>query len=180
MSHWVAIFNGFDIGKDGQVPYFRRHSEPTPYQQYPYGVLVMVQAQQHDGELDKFAPRLVPHILVEVMMGPSGNWAKSYGTLHLQLMLGTKRPSVVSIRRTCDIQFPTTISYPLRQRLTLHCALADATLPRPQTLPNADHWELADDGLDDGINCTEAFPRRARDYCRIYCSATGRGRWDYR
>ena len=81
-------------------------------------------------------------------MGPGGKW-EPYGTLHLQRMLGTKRPSVVSIRRTCDIQSPTTESYPLRQRLTLHCAFADATLPRPQTLPDADHWELADDGLDE-------------------------------
>ena len=48
--------------------------------------------------------------------------------LYLFRFTGLNRTSVVHVRRRNDIDFPEIVSYPLRQRLMVHGAVADRTL----------------------------------------------------
>ena len=150
LLYWVAMWNGFMIGKDGLTPYERRHETPAPYRQYAFGALVLLHPHRpvpRQGEPlhDKLQSRLVPCVLVEVTVGPGGIWARSYGVIPLSRFTSENRPSRASIRRSCDIVFPDIITFPLKQRLALHGALADKSLPEPLVSDDAESWELAED-----------------------------------
>ena len=43
------------------------------------------------------------------------------------------------------IIFPDVVSFPLKQRLAIHGAVVDKTLPAPQISDEADHWQLSED-----------------------------------
>ena len=58
------------------------------------------------------------------------------------------RPSVVQVRRCNDIHFPEIVSYPLRQRLMVHGAVADRTLPVFGVATEEDGWALAEERED--------------------------------
>ena len=138
------------VGKDGLTPYERRHETPAPYRQYAFGALVLLHPHRpvpRQGEPlhDKLQSRLVPCVLVEVTVGPGGIWARSYGVIPLSRFTSENRPSRASIRRSCDIVFPDIITFPLKQRLALHGALADKSLPEPLVSDEAESWELAED-----------------------------------
>ena len=52
------------------------------------------------------------------------------------------------MRRSIDIDFPEIISYPLRQRLMVHGAVADRTLPALGVAAEEDGWTLAEEHED--------------------------------
>ena len=52
------------------------------------------------------------------------------------------------VRRCNDIDFPEIVSYPLRQRLRVHGAIADRTLPVPGVATEEDGWALAEESED--------------------------------
>ena len=60
-----------------------------------------------------------------------------HGVVPLFRFTGSNRPSVVHVRRSIDINFPEVVSYPLRQRLMVHGAVADE-----------DGWTLAEEHED--------------------------------
>ena len=62
--------------------------------------------------------------------------------------LALNRPSVVHVRRCNDIDFPETVSYPLRQRLMVQGAVADRTLPVPGVATEEDGWAVAEEHED--------------------------------
>ena len=61
---------------------------------------------------------------------------------------GSNRPSVVHVRRSIDIDFPEIVSYALRQRLMVHGAVADRTLPDPGVAAEEDGWTPAEEHED--------------------------------
>ena len=81
-------------------------------------------------------------------MGPAGVWERCYGVVPLFRFTGSNRPSVVHVRRSIDIDFPEIVSYPLRQRLMVHGAVADRTLPAPGVAAEEDGWTLAEEHED--------------------------------
>ena len=90
---------------------------------------------EDEKESDRWRSKLTPCILVEVTMGPAGVWGRCC----------SNRPSVVHVRRSIDIDFPEIVSYPLRQRLMVHGAFADRTLPAPGVAAEEDGWTLAEE-----------------------------------
>ena len=52
------------------------------------------------------------------------------------------------VRRSIDIDFPETVSYPLRQGLMVHGAVADRTLPAPGVAAEEDGWTLTEEHED--------------------------------
>ena len=58
------------------------------------------------------------------------------------------RPSVVHVRRCNDIDFPEIVSSPLRQRLMVHGAVADRTLPVLGVAIEEDGCALAEERED--------------------------------
>ena len=82
---------------------------------------------------------------MEVTTGPAGIWERCYGVV--PLFRFTNRPSVVHARRCNDIDFPEIVSYSLRQRLMVHGAVADRTLPVPG-VATEDGWALAEERED--------------------------------
>ena len=78
-------------------------------------------------------------------MGPAGVWGRCYGVVPLFRFTGSNRPSVVHVRLSIDIDFPEIVSYPLRQRLMVHGAVADRTLPAPGVAAEEDGWTLAEE-----------------------------------
>ena len=100
---------------------------------------------------DRWRSKLTRCILVEVTMGPAGVWGRCCGVVPLFRFTGSNRPSVVHVRRSIDIDFPEIVS--LRQRLMVHGAVADRTLPAPGVAAEKDGWTLAEeyeDIQDDG------------------------------
>ena len=79
-------------------------------------------------------------------MGPAGIWERCYGVVPLFRFTGSNRPSVVHVRRSIDIDFPENVSYPLRQRLMVHGAVADRTLPAPGVAAEEDGTLIAYSG----------------------------------
>ena len=71
-----------------------------------------------------------------------------YGVVPLFRFTGLNRPSVVHVRRCNDIVLPEIVSYPLRQRLMVHGAVADRTLPVPGVATEEDGWALAEERED--------------------------------
>ena len=112
MLHWIAMWNGFVVGKDGNTPYYRRFQEHAPYRQYPFGALVLlhphrpVPQRRTEPVHDKLHTRLVPAVLVEVTLGPAGRWGDCYGVVPLVFFTSEMRGSKAAIRRSCDIVFP--------------------------------------------------------------------------
>ena len=58
------------------------------------------------------------------------------------------RPSVVHVRRCNDIDFPEIVSYPFRQRLMVHGAVADRTLPVHGVATEKEGWAVAEEHED--------------------------------
>ena len=81
-------------------------------------------------------------------MGLAGVWGRCYGVVPLFRFTGSNRPSVVHVRRSIDIDFPEIVSYTLRQRLMVHGAVADRTLPAPGVAAKKDGWTLAEEHED--------------------------------
>ena len=101
----------------------------------PVGSLVFAHLHkpvvEDEEERDRWRSKLTPCILVEVTVGPAGVWGRCYGMVPLFRFTGSNRSSVVHVRRSIDVNFPEIVSYPLRQRLMVHGAVADRTLPAP-------------------------------------------------
>jgi len=94
---------------------------------------------------EKLKPKLVPATIVEVTLGPGGIWGQCYGVVPLCAFTSERRASRAFIRRTCDVIFPDTVSFPLKQRLMIHGAASDRSLPEPQVNVDADSWEMTED-----------------------------------
>ena len=141
---WIAMWNGFVTGPDGMTPYFRRHNEKAPYKQYAFGALVLyhpvrpIVQQGAEPQHDKLHSRLVPAILVEITVGPAGKFASSYGVVPLVRFTSESRSAKTSIRRTCDVVFPEHVTFPLKQRLAIHGATVDKSLPAPHVTEDDD------------------------------------------
>ena len=124
----------------------------TPYRMYPWGSLVFAHLHkpvvEDEEESDRWRSELAPCILVEVTMGPAGVWERCYGVVPLFRFTGLNRPSVVHVRRSIDIVFPEIVSDPLRQRLMVHGAVADRTLPVPGVATEEDGSALAEERED--------------------------------
>ena len=112
---------------------------------YPWGSLVFAHLHkpvvEDEDESDRWRSKLTPCILVEMTTGPAGIWARCYGVVLLFRFTGLNRPSVVHVRRCNDIDFPEIVSYPLRQRLMVHGAVADRTLLVLPLRRTAGHWQ---------------------------------------
>ena len=78
----------------------------------------------------------------------AGLWGRCYGVVPLFRFTGSNRPSVVHLRRSIDIDFPEIVSYPLRQRLMVHGAVADRTLPDPGVAAEEDGLTQAEEYED--------------------------------
>ena len=101
------LYNGYCVSKEfGMVPYECRLGTPPPFQLYPFGALVLVKLKPREPRPDKWATRLLASVLVEMILGPGGHWAKMYGVIPLRHLLGDRRPSRVYIRRAIDVIFP--------------------------------------------------------------------------
>ena len=95
---------------------------------------------------------MVAHRLLNVDLAPGGTWARSYTVVKLEKLCADDRASRVKVRKTCDVVFPESISFPLRQRLALSGAMLDSAAPGPLVRGDAEEtWEpeLSD---DDGHN----------------------------
>ena len=87
----------------------------------------------------------------------------------LAFLLSENRAFRVSIRTVADVIFPEVVSFPLRQRLTLHGAFEDTILPAPHVTDEKENWGvIVDAGTEeedllqfDGI-CKENAPRFRR------------------
>ena len=83
--------------------------------------------------------------------GRSDDWSSwnlgaiCFGVVPLFRFTGLNRPSVVHVRRCNDIDFPESVSYPLRQRLMVQGAVADRTLPVPGVATEEEGWALAEE-----------------------------------
>ena len=99
----------------------------------------------------KLVPRLIPRVMVKVLIGPAGIWAKCYRIAPISKFTKKHRSSTTAIDRTCDVVFPETTSFPLKERLALHGA-RDRTLSAPR---------VADD--DVGRNVVELSDREMED-----------------
>jgi len=139
VTFWTAMWNGFMTGQDGYTPYLRRHGVAAPYRQYPFGALVLfhphkaVETTDDDGVIrhEKLQAKLVPAVLLEITLGPASIWGSCYGVIPLARFTSNKRPSRAALRRTTDVVFPEVPTFPLKQRLALHGAVADRSLPGP-------------------------------------------------
>ncbi|CAK0824602.1 unnamed protein product, partial [Prorocentrum cordatum] len=151
---WVAMWNGLMIGKDGVTPYLRRHGTPAPYKQYAFGALVLfhphrpVPQQGAEPQHDKLQSRLVPAVLIEVTIGPGGRWASSYGVVPLLRFTSESRASKAAIRRTVDVVFPEDVTFPIKQRLAIHGAVVDKTLPMPRAFDDSGSCEILEEKGD--------------------------------
>ena len=119
---------------------------------------------EDEEESDRWRSKLTPCILVEVTMGRARVWVRCYGVVPLFRFTGSNRPSVVHVRRSIDIDFPEIVSYPLRQRLTVHGAVADRTLPAPGVAAEEDGWtpvEEHEDIQDDVVFADGAWNENA-------------------
>ena len=117
---------------------------------YPWGSPVFAHLHKpvvEDEESDRWRSKLTPCILVELTIGLAGLWGRCYGVVPLFRFTGSNRP-VVHVRRSIDTDFPEIVSYPLRQRLTVHGAVADRTLPVPGVATEEDGWALAEERED--------------------------------
>ena len=152
MLHWIAIWNGFMLGADGMTPYLRRHGEKAAYRCYPFGALVLAKLEPRaaiaENVTGKLQPRLMPCLLMEITLGPAGAWGKSYGVIPVVRFTSKKRAASTAIRRTCDVVFPETITFPLKERLSLHGAGVDRTLPAPR-INDDGGWSMAEEKEDD-------------------------------
>ena len=97
----------------------------------------------------KFEPKMSPHILVGVGIGPGGVWDKTYGVIKLTRMIGEKRTSRACIRHTGDVMFPEIPSFPIRQKLNIFGAICDDNLPGPAVSDSSEAWGITE-ALDDG------------------------------
>lgn len=101
----------------------------------------------------KWEPKLTPCFLVGVTIGPAGIWAHSYGVIPLQHFLSRGRASSTAIWRTCDVVLPEVVTFPLCQRLSMHGACQDETLPEPRVLEDGDDWALAEEKGGEAGQC---------------------------
>ena len=152
---WVTMFNGFSVGPDGQTPWERRFQTPAPFKLYPWGALVFVKPPiELEGAKRKFEPKVLPHVLVSIGIGPGCIFNHTYGVVKLTSLLGDNRPSRARIRYTTDIQFPEVPSFPLRLKLNATGSLGDASLPGPAVADAGESFGVAEaqEDSDDGID----------------------------
>ena len=83
--------------------------------------------------------------LGKLTMGPAGFWARCYGVVPLFKFTGSNQPWVAHVRRSTDIDFPEIVSYPLRQRLRVHSAVDEQTLPASGVAAEEDGWTLTEE-----------------------------------
>ncbi|CAK0884153.1 unnamed protein product [Prorocentrum cordatum] len=151
---WIAMWNGFIIVKGGMAPYFRMHGAPAPCKQCAFGALVLfhprrpVPQQGAEPLHDKLQSRLVPAVLIEIAVGPGGKWASSYGVIPLSRFTSGSRASKATIRRTMGVVFPADVTSPIKQRLAIHRATVDETLPAARVADDAETWEILEDKGD--------------------------------
>jgi len=121
---WVAMYNGYQLGKDGLMPWQRRYNVPAPYKLYPWGSLVFVKPpKQLEPAGKKSESKMVPHLIVAIGLGPGMIWNHTYGVIKLTKLIGENRPSRAMIRYTTDIMFPDIPSFPLKIKLNSFGAL---------------------------------------------------------
>ena len=97
-------------------------------------------------------PRLILCVLVKVLIGPAGIWAKCYRIAPISKFTKKHRSRTTAIDRTCDVVFPETTSFPLKERLALHGACRDRTLSAPHVADDDVGWnvvKLSDREMED-------------------------------
>ena len=145
-------FKALYQGPDGFTPWMQRFGTPQEFRPYPFGALVLY-VHPSDAPLPgsktkvksttkKWRNRLVPAIVVGVTVGSSCRWARSYRVVPLAILLSENRASRASIRIVADVHFPEVASSPLQQRLTLHGAYEDTTLPAPYVTDETEKWAV--------------------------------------
>ena len=170
--YWVMMYNGFLIGKDGQTAWERRFGVSAAFKQYPWGTLVFVKPPKAlEKSKGKFLPKMSPHLLVGIGIGPGYIWNKTYAVVKLSKLLGDRRASRACVRHTCDIMFPDVPSFPLKLKLNASGALGDANMPGPAVPDDDEPWkvqEISDDSStdDDQVDGSlgENAPRLQSDY----------------
>ena len=97
----------------------------------------------------------MPAIFVGISVGPGCQWGESYKVVPLAGLLSEDRASRVSIRIVADVIFPEVCSFPVQQRLTLHGAYEDTTLPAPMVTDEAEQWAvIEEEGAEDLLKYT--------------------------
>ena len=167
-------FNAFNLGPDGLTPWIRRFGVFHEFRPYPFGALVFYAPptdspypgpKNKDGlTTKKWRNRLVPAIFVGISVGPGCQWERSYKVVPLASLLSEDRASRVSIQTVADVIFPEVCSFPLQQRLTLHGAYEDTTLPGPMVTDEAEQWAvIEEEGAEDLLkydgSCHENAPK---------------------
>ena len=140
LSLWMTCWNTTVLNSDGQTPWQIRFSSELPFVIYPSGALVLLRPPNRNETKGKWDSRLNAAALVNIGLGPGCQWARTYSVIQLDRLLGDNRPSRINVRKVCEVIFPDTVSFPLRQRLALHGAFRDATVPGPHV-------------TDDAMNC---------------------------
>ena len=92
---------------------------------------------------------MIPHVLVDVSIGPGFQWSRVYGVVKLEHLLGNKRPSRANIRYTAEVFFPDCILYPIRQRWKLAGASRDESFPFPVVVDDSEDWRLQQSDISD-------------------------------
>ncbi|CAK0849503.1 unnamed protein product, partial [Prorocentrum cordatum] len=158
ICHWAACYNATRLDGDGRAPWHKRCGEQAPFKVYPFGALVLfkpppgsrVSRVEAEKQCTKeWCNRLVPAILVGVTQGPAMKLSKSYLIAPLASIMADGRASRVSVRTVADVVVPDTVSFPLKQRLTLLGAFEDANLPAPHTVDDDEKWELIAGEVDE-------------------------------
>ena len=148
----------FLIGKDGLTLHLRRHGERAEYRYYPFVALVLERLLPRSNlsspSTNKLLPCLIPCVLVEV-----SNLGKCHGVVLISKFTNEHRSSTTGIRRTSDVVFPKTFSFPLNDRLAPHGACSDRTLPAPRVADDGGGWNVWN-GCDD--DDTQRSPSNSR------------------
>ena len=152
MSFWTTMYDAFHPDEEGKTAWLKRFASDPPFKLYPFGSLVLVRPPTKNKS--KWAPRLAAHVLVSIGVSPGCVWDSTYGIIKLERLLGVHRATRACIRRTCDIVFPELVSFPLKQRLTLHGAIKDADLPEPAIVDNDEEWRTLESEFS-GEDCIE-------------------------
>lgn len=146
---WTTMKNAFVPGKDGETDWRRRFCSDPMFTQYPYGALVFLRlSKELENEKTQFQPRMIPHLLVGIGLGPGCIWDKTYMVVKLSKLIGDQRASRVNIRRSTDLMFPAQPRFPLQIKLKASGALGDDNLPGPAVSGSNEEWGLHNDGED--------------------------------
>ena len=108
----------------------------------------MKQPKELHNKKDHFNPRMVPHILVGIGIGPGGVWDKTYLVVKLEKMLGDNRRSRVNIRKSPNVMFLDKPTFPLKAKLTASGYLGDVNLPGPAVSDTSETFGLQNNGKE--------------------------------